>query len=293
MSIGFIKLHRKITEWEWYSDKNTSRLFIHLLISANHISKKWKGVIINRGEYLTGRIELSKETGLSQQEIRTSLTKLKSTSEITIRSTNKFSIVKLENYHLYQDKEIANQPSDQPTNHQTINQQSTTTKECKELKENKNKNIDNQFEEFWQLYKPIHTSKGDKKKSKDLFIKILDKNKFESIVQGLKMYMQHCHNKNSYTKQVQVWLKGRCWEEEYEVNQSQLNTSQSLCDFVNKIAKHTLITKIVVSSSNKAALYFDKKEDYHTLAKLPQNLKDEIKQKISSELKTNDFEYKY
>ena len=31
---GWIKLHRKITEWEWYSDANTFRVFMHLLLTA-------------------------------------------------------------------------------------------------------------------------------------------------------------------------------------------------------------------------------------------------------------------
>ena len=62
---------------------------------------------------------------------------------------------------------------------------------------------------------------------------------------------------------------------------------------MNKIAKSTLITKIVVSGSNRAVLYFDKKEDYHALTKLSQIFRDEIKQKISSELGTTDLEFKY
>lgn len=85
---GFIKLHRKILEWEWYNDLNTFKLFVHCLLKANYIDKKWKGKEIKRGSFVSGRIELSKETGISQQSIRTSITKLKSTSNLTIKSTN-------------------------------------------------------------------------------------------------------------------------------------------------------------------------------------------------------------
>ncbi len=31
MNDGFIKLHRKIIDWEWYDDINTKTLFIHIL----------------------------------------------------------------------------------------------------------------------------------------------------------------------------------------------------------------------------------------------------------------------
>jgi hypothetical protein len=139
MSIGFIKLHRKLTQWEWYSDINTTRLFTHLLLMSNYEPKKWRGIEIGRGEYLTSTVKLPKETGLTRQQIRTSLNRLKSTNEITIKSTSKYSIVKLENYCLYQGKEVADQPTKQPTNKPASNQQLTTTKEVKEIKEDKNK----------------------------------------------------------------------------------------------------------------------------------------------------------
>ena len=40
---GWIKLHRKITEWEWYTDRNTLAVFLHLLIMANIEDKKYRG----------------------------------------------------------------------------------------------------------------------------------------------------------------------------------------------------------------------------------------------------------
>ena len=38
---GWIKIHRQILEWEWYSDTNTFRVFLHLLLKANHKEKKY------------------------------------------------------------------------------------------------------------------------------------------------------------------------------------------------------------------------------------------------------------
>jgi len=144
---GFVKLHRSLLNWEWYNDIPTTRLFTHLLLSANFKDKKWKGILIKRGQLLTGRIELSKETGLSQQQVRTALTKLKSTNELTIISTNKYSILEIVNYSLYQDKEtnsnhqINQQPTKPATSNQpAINQQSTTTKEGKKVRRKEGKN---------------------------------------------------------------------------------------------------------------------------------------------------------
>ena len=43
MNIGWISLHRKTLEWEWFDDHNTFRIFVTLLLIANHKDKKWKG----------------------------------------------------------------------------------------------------------------------------------------------------------------------------------------------------------------------------------------------------------
>lgn len=102
---GWIKIHRKIINWEWYDDINTKVLFLHLLLTANHQNKKWRGQIIKRGQKITSLSHLSKETGLSLQQIRTSLNKLKSTNEITIKSTSKYTLISIEKYSDYQINE--------------------------------------------------------------------------------------------------------------------------------------------------------------------------------------------
>lgn len=141
---GFIKIHKQILSWEWYNDPNTFRLFIHLLLNANFKSNRWHGVEILPGQLVTGRKVLAEDLKLSEQEIRTSLSKLKSTSEITIQSTNKFSIITICKWEEYQTSASEDQPTKQPTKHQTSNQQSTTLEEGKERKEIK-KDIYRQF----------------------------------------------------------------------------------------------------------------------------------------------------
>jgi len=39
METGWLKLHRKFKEWEWYQDSKMVHLFIHLLVTANHQNK--------------------------------------------------------------------------------------------------------------------------------------------------------------------------------------------------------------------------------------------------------------
>lgn len=130
---GWISLHRQFVKWEWYDDNNTKSLFLHLLLRANHKQNKWRGVTIPKGSLVTGRKKLSIETGLSEQQIRTSLNKLKSTNEITIKTTNLNSLISITNWNKYQTN---NQPSNQQiTNDQPTNNQQITT--------NNNDNNDN------------------------------------------------------------------------------------------------------------------------------------------------------
>ena len=126
---GFILIHRKIFEWEWYQDINTKTLFLHLLLKANHKDKRWRGLKIERGSLVTGLNTLKKELKLSIQKIRTSLEKLRKTGEVLIISTNKYSIITVCNYEAYNNKNL--RVNKRITNkQQTNNKQVTTTKQC-------------------------------------------------------------------------------------------------------------------------------------------------------------------
>lgn len=130
MEQGWIKLHRKMVEWEWYQDPNTIRLFLHLLLTVNYEEKKWQGIIIQKGQIVTSYGHLAKQLkGFGMQSIRTSLSKLKSTGELTIKTSNKYTIITILKWKDYQ------QLTGKSTNgKQTTNKQLTTTKELKEIK---------------------------------------------------------------------------------------------------------------------------------------------------------------
>ena len=133
-SNGWITIHRQILEWEWYDDTNTFRLFLHLLLKANHKDKTYRGTLIKRGTLITGRELLSEETGLSIQKVRTSLNKLKSTNEITIKTSRKGTVIQIVKYNDYQ--KVTNRVTkEQPT----TNQQVTTNNNDNNDKQEKNK----------------------------------------------------------------------------------------------------------------------------------------------------------
>lgn len=99
---GWISLYRKFIKWQWYKDSNVKALFIHLLLIVNHKDEIWRDKVIKRGQVVTSRENLSKQTGLSEQQIRTCLTKLKKTNDIDIKTTNKYTLITIINYDKYQ-----------------------------------------------------------------------------------------------------------------------------------------------------------------------------------------------
>lgn len=141
MAEAFIKLHRKMTEWEWYKDTNTFVLFIHCLLIANWKDGRFMGQIIPRGSFVSSYAQLAEQTNLSVQNVRTAINHLKLTGELTVKSHTKFSVFTVNNYCQYQDDN--RQPNKQLTdNQQTTNKQLTTIEEYKEKKEEKEvKNI--------------------------------------------------------------------------------------------------------------------------------------------------------
>lgn len=128
---GYIKIFRQFLNWSWYEKSEMVHLFLHFLLNANHRDKSWQGIIIKRGQFVTGLITLKKETGLSVQTIRTCIERLKSTGEITSKSTNKFRIITIVNWEKYQK----NQQPKKQSSQQTTNNQLTTTKKYKNEEE--------------------------------------------------------------------------------------------------------------------------------------------------------------
>jgi len=123
MNNGFIVIYRSLLEWEWYSDANTLRLFLHCLLRANHKDRAWQGITIERGSFVTSYQHLALDLGLTVQKIRTSINKLKSTGEITHKSHGKYGVITINNYDKYQ--EINSQPNTQAT----VNQQASNNKQ--------------------------------------------------------------------------------------------------------------------------------------------------------------------
>lgn len=132
---GWIKIHRKFLDWEWFNKSEAVHLFMYLVLKANHKDGQWQGIDIKKGQFVTSFGKISSDTGISLQTIRTLLKKFEKTNEINIQTTNKFTIVTICKYECYQQE-------NELTNTQLTNKQQTTNKQ---LTTNKNDKNDKKF----------------------------------------------------------------------------------------------------------------------------------------------------
>ncbi len=102
---GHIKLHRALTEWGWYRDLPTCKLWLHVLLRANYKACEWQGIEIPRGAFATSYAALSAESGLTVKQVRTALDKLKSTGEITVKTNRHYTVITVSKYDEYQSCE--------------------------------------------------------------------------------------------------------------------------------------------------------------------------------------------
>lgn len=138
---GYIKLYRRLTAWEWYKESPMVHLLVHLIMMANRQPGRWKGVDLQRGQLITGRHALSLQTGITERTCRTCLERLKTTKEIAIRTTNRYTLITVLNYDTYQDRndridQTVDQTDDKPV---TSDRPQTRRKEYREEEQERGK----------------------------------------------------------------------------------------------------------------------------------------------------------
>jgi len=149
--IGYIKLHRRIVNWEWFDDDKAFKLFVYILVKANWEDTPWeqKNMIIRRGELVTSLSKLSKELGYSVGEIRHRLNNMQISKQIALKSTNKYTIITVCNYDDYQDPV---QEKDTQNRTQTARKSATSKEERIEEENIKKKNSIKKRKDEYQAY---------------------------------------------------------------------------------------------------------------------------------------------
>lgn len=132
---GWVKLYRSIFKWEWWDDMYTRNLFVVCLLMANSSDRRWRGIVIGRGSFVTSMAHLSKIAGLTARQTRTAVEHLKSTNELTIETTNNYSIITVCHYERYQDPAEAERQTKRQTGCQTADKPPTNERQTTDTKQ--------------------------------------------------------------------------------------------------------------------------------------------------------------
>ena len=145
---GWLKLHRKILHSEIFENEKMLKIFIYCLTKSSHKNTESRvgrqKVKLEPGQFIFGRKKAASELNMNESTVRDYLKILEEDGVISIDSTNKYSVITVDNWAIYQsnDEEYDNKttPDNQQNNSNSPSerQQKDTYKNGRELKEVKN-----------------------------------------------------------------------------------------------------------------------------------------------------------
>ena len=160
---GWIKLHRKLLDSPIFQNEKLFKVFAYCLMKASHKEHTQlvgrRVVHLQKGQFVFGRKRASEELRLKESTVRDYVKLLEKLGTIDIKSDNKFSVITVINWAVYQnDEEISDSKNDKkPTTNQhqmdnksTTNQQQINTN--KNVKNEKNVVVGDDFATIYNLY---------------------------------------------------------------------------------------------------------------------------------------------
>src|SRR5690606_25892138 len=147
-------LHRKLKDNPVWTDPNYLKLWIYCLFEASHKAREQmvgnEIIKLKRGQFITGRSALAEEMNrgvkpkqrLSERTWFRYLKNLEEWGMLSIKSTNKYSIITIDNYDIYQSvsSKTVQESDQQMTNKCPTNDQQMST--------NNNVNNDNNVNNY-------------------------------------------------------------------------------------------------------------------------------------------------
>lgn len=101
-TVGWVKLHRKLLDWQWIGDPNVLSVFIQIMLRVNREPKMWQGIPIPPGSFLTSRDTLARACGITEKQARRALDVLIRAGTITTNRAGSGQMVSLQNWEEYQ-----------------------------------------------------------------------------------------------------------------------------------------------------------------------------------------------
>ena len=214
---GWVKLHRKIQNSAALKG-NPQREFVFIKIIMNAAYEDGDDLL--RGQWRTTIRELATMTGCTPQNVSTHLKQLSIQKAITIQTLpNRVgTVLTVCNYEEYQAHE---EPTKQKANRkQTETKQQPRNYKEKKVKEVKELDLGDRFDEFWDLYA---YKVGDKRKAHANWQKAINEATVDEILEGVRRYNAHLEalgDRAPNKKYPEGWLSGRRWNDNLSTNQN-------------------------------------------------------------------------
>lgn len=155
---GWIKLHRKLLTSNIFQNEKLLKVFTYCLLKATHTERQQlvgkQKVTLEPGQFVFGRRKAALELDMKESTVRDYMKVLKDDNVIVISPTNKFSVVSIVNWEVYQSRE-ADDRQQKDGNPTTKGQQNDTNKNVKNVKNDKelfSSSSDDRFSEVMDFY---------------------------------------------------------------------------------------------------------------------------------------------
>ena len=107
MSGNWIKLHRKLLDSDTFKNEKLLKIWIWILLKANHKDNTFlfgrEIVSVKRGQFIMGLNRASEHLDLAKNTIHYWVNYLEKIGKVGLKKTNKYTIITIQNYDLYQD----------------------------------------------------------------------------------------------------------------------------------------------------------------------------------------------
>lgn len=213
-TMGYIKLFRKIQDWDYFDDPNMVAVWVHLLVGANWEDGEWRGVKVPRGSLITSVPKLAVECGLTDKQVRLCIAKFEDEGQIVKERADKMSLITICNFDSYQcQDDEGGKAKGRERDRQRDRQTSSEKAADKEYKETKKQEIQEKTDAANRLYAmyPASVVRADgnkvalrSSKDKEKLVKLLDSHTEEELASTIKSYL--ASNPGAYTKMLSTFI---------------------------------------------------------------------------------------
>lgn len=206
---GWVKLHRKLLESPVFQNEKLLKVFVWCLLKASHTEHTeligLQKVSLHPGQFVYGRHKAAEELKIKESTLYKYIIWLKNEEILNIQSNNKFSVITVVNWDIYQIDE----PKSNSKNSSKVTTKEQQRNTNKNDKNEKNNNTVLSFSEFWDLY---DKKRGDKAKLEKKYDKISEEDR-KKIIAHVKAYKLAQPDKQ-FRKDPATYLNNRGWEDE-------------------------------------------------------------------------------